>query len=137
MGEFGGRDGICRAKSEIYRHILPQGVAIVPQQDDFTAEIREAAKSHQIMSFGAGGDVFATEIELLPQSANFQLHTPQGSSFVRLPFAGEHNVQNATAAVAFALALGVSLEDIVKGLEQAQGAKGRLNFLQKSASFIY
>lgn len=132
LGEFGGRDGICRAKSEIYRHILPQGVAIVPQQDDFTAEIREAAKSHQIMSFGAGGDVFATEIELLPQSANFQLHTPQGSSFVRLPFAGEHNVQNATAAVAFALALGVSLEDIVKGLEQAQGAKGRLNFIQKA-----
>lgn len=131
LGEFGGRDGICRAKSEIYRHILPQGVAIVPQQDDFTAEIREAAKSHQIMSFGAGGDVFATEIELLPQSVNFQLHTPQGSSFVRLPFAGEHNVQNATAAVAFALALGVSLEDIVKGLEQAQGAKGRLNFIQK------
>ncbi|MGI3264724.1 UDP-N-acetylmuramoyl-tripeptide--D-alanyl-D-alanine ligase, partial [Acinetobacter baumannii] len=132
LGEFGGRDGICRAKSEIYRHILPQGVAIVPQQDDFTAEIREAAKSHQIMSFGAGGDVFATEIELLPQSANFQLHTPLGSSFVRLPFAGEHNVQNATAAVAFALALGVSLEDIVKGLEQAQGAKGRLNFIQKA-----
>ncbi|OUJ77988.1 hypothetical protein BXA18_21875, partial [Acinetobacter baumannii] len=29
LGEFGGRDGICRAKSEIYRHILPQGVAIV------------------------------------------------------------------------------------------------------------
>lgn len=40
--------------------------------------------------------------------------------------------QNATAAVAFALALGVSLEDIVKGLEQAQGAKGRLNFIQKA-----
>lgn len=132
LGEFGGRDGICRAKSEIYRHILPQGVAIVPQQDDFTAEIREAAKDHQISSFGIGGDVFATEVELLPQSANFQLHTPQGSSLVRLPFAGEHNVQNATAAVAFALALGISLEDIVKGLEQAQGAKGRLNFIQKA-----
>ncbi|MEQ1453907.1 UDP-N-acetylmuramoyl-tripeptide--D-alanyl-D-alanine ligase [Acinetobacter seifertii] len=132
LGEFGGRDGICRAKSEIYRHILPQGVAIVPQQDDFTAEIREAAKDHQISTFGIGGDVFATEVELLPQSANFQLHTPQGTSLVRLPFAGEHNVQNATAAVAFALALGISLEDIVKGLEQAQGAKGRLNFIQKA-----
>ena len=88
------------------------------------------------MSFGTGGDVFATEIELLPQSANFQLHTPQGSSFVRLPFAGEHNVQNATAAVAFALALGVSLDDIVKGLEQAQGAKGRLNFIQKRLIYL-
>ena len=45
-------------------------------------------------------------------------------------------MQNATAAVAFALALGVSLEDIVKGLEQAQGAKGRLNFLQKRLIYL-
>ena len=30
LGEFGGRDGICRAKSEIYAHILPNGTAVVP-----------------------------------------------------------------------------------------------------------
>ena len=76
--------------------------------------------------------MFATEVELHPQSAKFNLHTPQGIRTVDLPFAGAHNVQNATAAVAFALALGVSLDDIVKGLEQAQGAKGRLNFIQKA-----
>ncbi|MGB8807869.1 MAG: UDP-N-acetylmuramoyl-tripeptide--D-alanyl-D-alanine ligase [Acinetobacter calcoaceticus] len=132
LGEFGGREGICRAKSEIYRHILPNGVAIVPQQDDFTAEIHKAAQAHRISTFGVGGDIYATDIELLPQSTNFTLHTPQGTSTVKLPFAGEHNVQNATAAVAFALALGIGLEDIVQGLEQAQGAKGRLNFIQKS-----
>jgi UDP-N-acetylmuramyl pentapeptide synthase len=38
-------------------------------------------------------------------------------------------VQNATAAVAFSLAIGISLDDIVAGLEQAVGAKGRLNFI--------
>jgi len=111
LGEFGGREGICRAKSEIYRHILPNGVAIVPQQDDFTAEIHKAAQAHRISTFGVGGDIYATDIELLPQSTNFTLHTPQGTSTVKLPFAGEHNVQNATAAVAFALALGTGLDD--------------------------
>ncbi len=53
-----------------------------------------------------------------------QLNTPQGVRQVNLPFAGEHNVQNATAAAAFALAIGISLDDIVLGLEQAVGAKG-------------
>lgn len=62
LGEFGGREGICRAKSEIYRHILPNGVAIVPQQDDFTAEILDAAKVHRISTFGVGGDIYATDI---------------------------------------------------------------------------
>ena len=130
LGEFGGREGICRAKSEIYAHILPQGMAIVPAADDFTADIRNSAQAHSNLSFGQGGDVYATEIELKPQSVRFSLHTPQGQRVVNLPFAGEHNVQNATAATAFALAIGIELDDIVEGLEQAQSAKGRLNFIQ-------
>ncbi len=56
---------------------------------------------------------------------------------IHLPFAGVHNVQNATAAAAFALAIGVSLDDIVAGLEQAQGAKGRLNFIHARRTFIH
>ncbi len=130
LGEFGGREGICRAKSEIYAHILHQGMAIVPAADDFTADIRNSAQAHSNLSFGQGGDVYATEIELKPQSVRFSLHTPQGQRVVNLPFSGEHNVQNATAATAFALAIGIELDDIVEGLEQAQGAKGRLNFIQ-------
>lgn len=130
LGEFGGREGICRAKSEIYAHILPQGTAIVPAQDDFSETIRENAQTHLMLSFGEGGDIFATDIQLHPQSAQFNLHTPQGIRAVNLPFAGAHNVQNAAAATAFALAIGIALDDIVQGLEQAQGAKGRLNFIQ-------
>ncbi|KXZ62016.1 UDP-N-acetylmuramoyl-tripeptide--D-alanyl-D-alanine ligase [Acinetobacter venetianus] len=130
LGEFGGREGICRAKSEIYRHILDHGTAIVPAYDDFSATIHLNAQGHQILSFGEGGDVFATDIQLHPQSAQFNLHTPQGVRAVNLPFAGMHNVQNAAAAAAFALAIGVELDQIVEGLEQAQGAKGRLNFIQ-------
>jgi len=132
LGEFGGRDGICRAKSEIYAHISPSGIAIVPAADDFTDQIRQVVQTEQVLSFGQGGDVYASDIQLEPQSARFNLHTPQGERVVNLPFAGEHNVQNAMAAVAFALAIGIALDDIVLGLEQAQGAKGRLNFIQKA-----
>lgn len=131
LGEFGGRDGICRAKSEIYAHIDPAGMSIVPAADDFTHEIQSTIKTEKCLSFGAGGDIFATEIDLQAQSSKFTLNTPQGSRLVNLPFAGEHNIENATAATAFAFALGISLDDIVAGLETAQGAKGRLNFIQK------
>ncbi|MBT0888062.1 MULTISPECIES: UDP-N-acetylmuramoyl-tripeptide--D-alanyl-D-alanine ligase [Acinetobacter] len=131
LGEFGGREGICRAKSEIYAHIALQGTAIVPAGDDFAEQIQQAVQSEQRLSFGEGGDVFATDIQLQPQSASFCLNTTHGVRQIHLPFAGEHNVQNAMAAAAFALAIGVSLDDIVAGLEQAQGAKGRLNFIQQ------
>jgi UDP-N-acetylmuramoyl-tripeptide--D-alanyl-D-alanine ligase len=129
LGEFGGRDGICRAKSEIYSHIDINGTSIVPAHDDFTQDISQAVQTVQTLSFGEGGEVFATELQLEPQSSIFQLNTPEGIRQIHLPFAGEHNVENATAAAAFALAVGIALDDIVVGLEHATGAKGRLNFI--------
>ena len=129
LGEFGGREGICRAKSEIYAHIAQAGTAIVPSDDDFSAQMQTAVQNAHVLSFGHNGDVFATDIQLQPQATIFTLNTPQGIRSVNLPFAGEHNVQNALAAVAFALALAIDLDDIVQGLQQAQGAKGRLNFI--------
>ncbi|OTG84938.1 UDP-N-acetylmuramoyl-tripeptide--D-alanyl-D-alanine ligase [Acinetobacter sp. ANC 4648] len=131
LGEFGGRDGICHAKSEIYAHLDPAGTSIIPAQDDFSDAIRQAIRTQKVLSFGEDGDVYATDIELLVQSARFTLNTPEGARSVHLPFAGLHNVQNAEAAAAFALALDIPLDDIVQGLESAQGAKGRLNFIQK------
>lgn len=128
LGEFGGRDGICTAKSEIYAHITE--TSIIPAADDFTETIRQAIKTEQSLSFGAGGEVYASDVVLDAQSSTFTLHTPQASKTVQLPFAGEHNIENATAAAAFALAIGIGLDDIVTGLEQAVGAKGRLNFIQ-------
>lgn len=130
LGEFGGRDGICKAKSEIYSHVSE--TSIVPAADDYIDQIRQSVKTIKILSFGEGGDVYASDIQLNPQSAQFKLHTPVGVQPVDLPFAGEHNVQNALAAAAFALSLNISLDDIVTGLEQAVGAKGRLNFIQKN-----
>lgn len=130
LGEFGGRAAICQAKSEIYAHLATQGIAIIPAKDDFAPQIRQAAEAYAQLSFGEGGDIYATEIQLHAQSAQFTLHTPQGSAQVELPFAGQHNVENALAAVAFALAIGIGLDDIVLGLRDAKGAKGRLNFIQ-------
>lgn len=130
LGEFGGRDGICRAKSEIYAHLPQQGIAILPAADDYHAQIASAIATDQRLSFGQGGDVYADNIQLHPQSSQFELHTPQGVRAVELGFAGLHNVHNAEAAAAFALAIGLDLDQIVSGLATAQGAKGRLNFIQ-------
>ena len=127
LGEFGGRDGICLAKSEIYAHISE--TSIIPAADDFAETIHAAVTTEKSLSFGAGGDVYASDVVLDAQSSTFTLNTAQGSKTVQLPFAGEHNVENATAAAAFALAIGIGLDDIVAGLEQAVGAKGRLNFI--------
>lgn len=134
MGEFGGRPGIARAKSEIYKHLKAnathQATAIVPAQDDFSDMVQQAATGHQTISFGSGGDVFAEHIELQPTSSQFELVTPQGRIAISLPFAGQHNIENALAAASFALAINIPLPQIAQGLESAVGAQGRLTFRQ-------
>lgn len=129
MGEFGGRTGILQAKSEIYRHIQPGGTAIVPAADEFAPQIQQAAAACRQLGFGEGGEVYASGVQLMPQSSTFVLHTPQGTRPIQLPFAGLHNVHNAEAAAAFALALDADLDAIEQGLANARNAQGRLNFI--------
>ena len=47
---------------------------------------------------------------------------------LRLPMPGKHNVSNATAAIAVAQRLGISVEDIGKGLASFAGVKRRFTF---------
>ncbi|RYY79705.1 MAG: UDP-N-acetylmuramoyl-tripeptide--D-alanyl-D-alanine ligase [Moraxellaceae bacterium] len=134
MGEFGGRLGIAHAKSEIFKHLADNSshkvVAIVPAQGDFSEVVQQAAAHHHTMSFGTGGDVFAEHIELHANSSSFELVTPQGRIAISLPFAGQHNIENALAAASFALAIDMPLSQIAQGLQSAVGAQGRLTFKQ-------
>ncbi len=144
MGEFGGREGIARAKSEIFNHLQADGVAVVPFYDDFAALIQQAAGQHQLIRFGqnvaayaaAHGDVYSENIQLEAASSRFDLVTPQGRIAIDLPFAGQHNVDNALAAASFALAFGIQLPVIASGLAHAVGAKGRLSFKQHGRYLI-
>lgn len=134
MGEFGGREGICKAKSEIYQHLSPQGIALYPAYDDFAMTLKQACVSYQhyAISKDTSGDIYAQNIKLLAQSSSFDAVTPQGTIHIQLPFAGEHNIVNALNAIGFALALGIDLKYIQTGLATAIGAKGRLNFIEKN-----
>jgi UDP-N-acetylmuramoyl-tripeptide--D-alanyl-D-alanine ligase len=53
------------------------------------------------------------------------LHTPAGQAEIELPLPGLHNVRNALAASALALAAGAPLDAFVKGLQEAQPVAGR------------
>ena len=62
-------------------------------------------------------------------AAHPSVHAGGESVAVSLPLAGTHNVSNACAAAAVATALGLSLEDIARGLESVRPVSGRLQAL--------
>jgi UDP-N-acetylmuramyl tripeptide synthase len=64
------------------------------------------------------------------RGATVTLRTPSGSATVELPLPGLYNVYNALGATSLALALGVSLDTVVAGLERASAAFGRAETIE-------
>ena len=128
LGEFGSREGICQTKAEIYHTLTDAQFAIVPDKDDFTNQLRRIAEKFTSHVIGFGNtDVSASHLDVEPERSEFKLHIGNQLHDIKLPLAGEHNVNNALAAAACAHALKIDASDIVIGLENSRPAKGRLN----------
>jgi UDP-N-acetylmuramoyl-tripeptide--D-alanyl-D-alanine ligase len=127
LERLGSVAGVARAKSEIYGRLPADGVGIYNADDANAAVFAAAIDGHARVSFGidAGADVHA-DIEALTPHARFRLHTPAGSADVVLPMPGRHNVMNALAAAACAVALGVDAATISRGLAAVPPVAGRL-----------
>ena len=124
---FGSVEGVARAKGEIFSGLAPKGVAVINADDVYAAVWENSAAARRIVRFGLnpGAEVSA---QWQGDAGGSRLHvrTPVGSAHATLHLPGQHNVLNALAATAAALALNVKLPDIVLGLESARGAPGRM-----------
>ncbi|AVG15558.1 UDP-N-acetylmuramoyl-tripeptide--D-alanyl-D-alanine ligase [Chromobacterium vaccinii] len=131
FGHFGSTKDVARAKAEIFEGLADGGVAVVNADDANLPLFRAAAGSHRQLSFGlAQADVGASDLVLSALGSRFTLRSPAGQVEIDLPAPGEHNVRNALAAAAVALALDVPLSAIAAGLAVFGGAKGRLQIKQ-------
>ncbi|MGH7396239.1 MAG: UDP-N-acetylmuramoyl-tripeptide--D-alanyl-D-alanine ligase [Candidatus Rokuibacteriota bacterium] len=124
---FGSLDGVAAEKSALVRAIPPDG-AVVLNADDPRVLAMHTQSRARVLYFGTrpGADVFAAgPVEDDGDGLRFTLAAGALERPVRLHFAGRHNVVNALAAAGVGLALGLSLEQIGRGLETARPAKGR------------
>ena len=119
-------EAVAIENGEVIRALPAKGVAVFPAQDAYTQLWQKLADARPVLTFGfTQGDVQAHDIVWRNGAWSFQLWTPQASLACRLNIAGRHNILNALAATACALAAGMSLPDIVKGLESFEPVKGR------------
>ena len=127
---FGGRDGIAKAKGEIFSGLLANGTAIINLDDEFASYHSALAKNHKMVTFSTQdqhANIYATDAKRLVGGAwAFNLHIAEQSTPIQLQLIGQHNVANALAAAGLAWACGLSLAQIQTGLNQAQAAAGRM-----------
>jgi UDP-N-acetylmuramoyl-tripeptide--D-alanyl-D-alanine ligase len=136
---FGSVEGVARAKGELFAGLPAGGVAVINEDDAFAPLWRELAGVRRCVGFGLSGRA-EFRAERLSQSLDaggplleFRLVTPDGAADARLALAGRQNALNALAAAAASWAAGWSLDEIVTGLGQVAGVRGRMS-LRKAQS---
>ena len=119
---------VADVKGAIYDALPADGTAVVNADDAFASFFAERAHGRRILRFGFGprADVRVRDLVLREDGSDFVLETPAGEAAVSLALPGRHNVANAMAAAALALACDAPLAAIAEGLTLARPVQGRL-----------
>lgn len=127
IGELGSREAIAEAKGEIFEGLTEGGIAVINADDEFAPYWKSLNQKRKIITFGVvkEADVSAT-YNTLSTHTFIKMKTPEGRVEFKLNVLGKHNVSNALAASAVAVALDISPHDIAQGLAQFEGVQGRL-----------
>ena len=121
-------EAVARENGSVFDALPKKGVAVFPAGDDYTMLWTGLAEARPCMTFGdadSGADLRLAGSEWLEGHWQVRAESPAGAMQFRLHIAGRHNVRNALAAAACALAAGVPLDAITRGLEAFQPVKGR------------
>jgi UDP-N-acetylmuramoyl-tripeptide--D-alanyl-D-alanine ligase len=130
---LGSVEGVAREKADIYTQLLPNQTAIINADDAFADYWQTVVNktSAQTVRFGLSTEADVRAIDLREHAGQTQFDLVYGHDdplvqTIHLPLLGRHNVTNALAAAAAALALNISLIDIERGLAKAQPEARRL-----------
>ncbi|WP_136413214.1 UDP-N-acetylmuramoyl-tripeptide--D-alanyl-D-alanine ligase [Herbaspirillum sp. ST 5-3] len=120
-------EAVAKENGGVIMGLPADGVAVFPADDTYTSLWRAYAGQRKALTFGLSQDAdvsctfqvndFGSDLSITAGGKHFQ---------VKLSAAGVHNVRNALAATACALAIGVSQDAVVRGLEAFAPVNGRL-----------
>jgi UDP-N-acetylmuramoyl-tripeptide--D-alanyl-D-alanine ligase len=124
VGEFGSREAIARAKSELVTSLPSEGLAVLNADDSVVRAMATATRSRVVLvGEAADAEVRATDVSLdAGGRASFTAHSPEGTRAVHLGLVGRHHVGNALAVVAVAMELGMPFESACAALESARAS---------------
>ncbi|MCK9418302.1 MAG: UDP-N-acetylmuramoyl-tripeptide--D-alanyl-D-alanine ligase [Nitrospirae bacterium] len=114
-------DLVAQAKGELFGHLKPDGTAVLNADDQYFDTLKKKFGG-RVLSFGIdkASAVRASDIRQEKDRMEFTIRSGNSTVKVRLRAVGKHNVYNALAAAAAALAMGISMDAVKNGLDAFQ-----------------
>ena len=138
LENLGTRDGILKAKTEIFEYRNPKGPIFLNGDDDKLITIKEVSGTKPVFyGFNEENYARAEEIESLGlKGTKMKICLGENKFFAQISMIGNHMVKNALVASAVGEYLGMTFEEIKKGLEKAETIGGRSNLIPFGEGFI-
>ena len=133
------RDGVLRAKSEIFDFLKTDGHIVLNGNDDKLITVQEVKGVKPVFYYVEDGtakkadlpyEITADAIENKGlRGLNANLHFPEEVCQIHEPIPGVHNVYNACAAAWVGRIMGLTNEEICQGIAHAKTIAGRTNLI--------
>lgn len=147
LENLGTRDGILKAKTEMFDYLRDEATVILNGDDDKLCTVA-SVQGRMPVFYGMGetlpdgavyGEkhIFADAVDNKGlRGIDFNLHLPQDLRRVHVAIPGEHNVYNAMAASAAGLTFGLTADQICAGIEAARTIDGRTNLIEAHGCLV-
>lgn len=129
---LGDRDGVRKAKTEMFDFMNPHGIAVLCKDDDKLCEIKEV-KGRAPVTFGLceGADYTAENIETNNEDrTSFTVKYAEGEFPTTVFALGKHMVSNALCATALGKRFRLEDEEIAKGISEYKPTGSRQNVVK-------
>ena len=138
LENLGDRDGILKAKTEMFDFMQKDAKIILNGDDDKLSTVKEV-KGITPKFFGLSGEknAFADNIRSLSlKGIACSIHLGDESFDVVIPIPGHHMVYNALAGALVGQELGLTIDEIKSGIEALVPVAGRNNLIETDSLMI-
>ena len=136
---LGSIENIAKAKGELVEAIQPGGTIILNADNQYTAAMTSLVREGvNVITYGLEkhANLNASNILIGSVATEFTL-TYRGESYdFEIPMLGRHNVSNALGAIAAGLTLGLSIEEIQRGISSLTTTKMRYEVIRRDGLTI-
>lgn len=136
---LGSVENIARAKAELVEAIPEGGTVILNADNPYTLAMKTAARPNvQILTYAldAPADLTAENLIVDGHSTEFTLNYGGHSYAFEIPIIGRHNVSNALAAIAAGLTVGLTIDEIKRGIASLVTTKMRFEVIHRDGITI-
>ncbi len=126
---LGSRDGILKAKTEMFKFLSKDGIAVLNGDDDKLSTVDYVDTC--FFGFDTKNDFYSSDIKPCGlDGTQFKIVHNGDSVDVFIPSLGKHMILNALAAYAIARRLSMPEEKIISGIRTFKNIDGRFNIIK-------